>query len=83
MAFHQVVKWRTETTCSGMRWSNAFERVLVDGDVTPKTIAERLDLGEHRSDSGRRRRAAAVPTVLNQRMTDEEFSGEDRIDVAG
>ena len=64
-----------------MRWLNAFERVLVDGDVASKTIAERLDLGEHRLIMGDEGVPAAVPTVLNQRMTDEEFSGEDRIDA--
>ena len=57
------------------------ERVLVDGDVTSKTIAERLDLGEHRLIMGDEGVLAAVPTVLNQRMTDEEFSGEDWIDA--
>ena len=58
-----------------------FERVLVDGDVTPKTISECLDLGEHRLILGHEGVAAAVPTVLDQRMTDEEFSGEGRVDA--
>ena len=56
-----------------------FERVLVDGDVA-EDDRRAPDLGEHRLIMGDEGVPAAVPTVLNQRMTDEEF-GEDRIDA--
>ena len=56
-----------------------LEDVVVDGDVAPQTVAKAFDLIQHGT-VVRNERMTGVPAVLHERMTDEQRSGERRID---